>query len=119
MVGIQITTMLAVVGALGAIAAAALRALAACGETPRRTETGQALSCRRSEEMVEAAGVDSAQKSIFPNTLGKSKRQIREKRSNSEVRVQNRYSDSHNHVEDVRDTEGWEDGGFPGPRTGL
>ena len=43
---------------------------------------------------------------------GKPIRQIREKRSNAEVQVQNRYSDSHNHVEDVRDTEGWEGGGI-------
>ena len=49
-------------------------------------------------------GSRSAQKSIFPNTLGKPKRQTREKRSKAEVQVQNRYSDSHNHVEDVRDT---------------
>ena len=40
------------------------------------------------------AGSRSAQKSIFPNTLGKPKRQSREKRSRAEVQVQNRYSDS-------------------------
>ena len=40
------------------------------------------------------AGSRSAQQSRFPNTLGKPKRQSRQKRSNADVQVQNRYSDS-------------------------
>ena len=54
----------------------------------------EARSAYRRAKAGGGGGSRSAQKSIFPNTLGKPKRQIREKRSKAEVQVQNRYSDS-------------------------